>query len=263
MLALGGKQVGRKTGEELGKQAAADFFAEYFVATSVAIVVGSIAGAGFAALIGALIREANNLLNGPKRNEVVLESLISEPFTTGTREILHTLSLDVHSYTDFRNDNLRLNISKLQSALTHAQNLNDNEQRVFILFLIGIAESILPGGLNSSAIRFRTILPLLEEQIDTLNSGIAELNDNYSEQTIKENAVKRQVGFNKFVSKFKYAALIPQVGLTMVAGVALVKAGIKGKEITDIAVARKYLVKRRSLEDTRATFRSASTIRKT
>jgi hypothetical protein len=142
------KKSAEKFGEHLGHN-----FAEYFVSAAAAAVTGSIIGVGFGALIEALLK-------GADRNEQILKSLASEPFDTGTREVLHALSLQ-SSATTYRDDALKFGIQKLHSALTLAEHASDEDQQIFILFLIGISEAKLSNGLESSELRFDAIIPNL------------------------------------------------------------------------------------------------------
>jgi hypothetical protein len=234
-------QVGGRSAEKAGEQVGTEF-AQFFLSAAASAAVGAVAGVGCEILIRALLVGAEQFLKGPDKNQQMIGLLTSEPFVTGTREILHALSLKASSSSSnaFRDNNLRGGLQKLQSALTFAENKNDKDQEVFILFLIGISESLLPGGLESSAVRFESMIAILENQVQERDIGISELDrlhPAYGEYAAL--AAARQEKVNRFVRKHWYAFLVPQVAI----GGLVVKAGIKGKEIVDMSVANSYLKK--------------------
>jgi hypothetical protein len=238
-------QVGGRSAEKAGEQVGTEF-SQFFLSAAASAAVGAVAGVGCEVLIRALLMGAEQFLKGPDKNQQMIGLLTSEPFVTGTREILHALSLKASSSSSdaFRDNNLRAGVQKLQSALTFAENKNDRDQEIFILFLIGISESLLPGGLESSAVRFESMMTILSAQAQERDIDICELDrlhPAYGEYAAL--AAERQEKVNRFVRKHWYAFLVPQVAM----GGLVVKAGIKGKEIVDMSVAKNYLKKRKLL----------------
>ena len=229
------KKSAEKVGEHVGRN-----FAEYFVSAAVATAAGSIIGVGFGALIEALLK-------GADRNEQMLNSLTSEPFATGTREVLHALSLR-SSATTYRDDALKFGIRKLHSALTLAEHANDEDQQIFILFSIGISEAQLRGGLESSEIRFAAMREILAARIQKMNQdidGLGSASLSQIEYEIRSRAKARLEEINADERKHWISAKLGAGPIIYL----LRKATAKGTEAAEIATARDSIRKRDSLRD--------------
>jgi hypothetical protein len=164
-----GKSAVQKSGEKVAEQLGT-YIAGLMMSAAVSLIVGTIAGTG----IGKLIEV---LLKGVNKSEQLLNSLISEPYVTGTREIHHALASSPRTEEElrFRDDQLRAGIQKLQSALTFAIDCNDEDQQLFILFIISLSEASLPGGLESAVRRLDAMGLLLGPQIEATKHKLSTL----------------------------------------------------------------------------------------
>jgi hypothetical protein len=156
------KKSAEKTGEAVGQQ-----IARLFVSAAGAAAVGSVVGVGLGVLIEGLIK-------GADKNRSLLKSLILEPYATGVREIRHALALPpTISEPGFRTDTMRFGIGKLHTALTFAMDAHDEDQQIYILFLIASAEATLPGGLESAAKRLDAMGTILLRQMQETNNRLS------------------------------------------------------------------------------------------
>jgi len=157
------KEAAKATAEKLTEHAFIELTAK-LLTTTVSTAVGTIAGGAIGALVA-------SLLKGVDENKALLRRLASEPYETGTRAIGQALNCLPKNLAEYRyqNDRLRFGVEKLESAFTLTES---NDQRIFVVFLTGLAELALEGGLLMACGRFETAAKLLKERISETNEKL-------------------------------------------------------------------------------------------
>jgi hypothetical protein len=146
------KVAAKTLAEKVGESAVVSLTAKLLTTTASA-ALGSIASGALGSLI-------ESLLKGVDQTKELIKKLASEPYDTGIRTIRQALQIVPNNTAEhvYRSERIKFGIEKLESAFSLAAS---NDEQFFIIFLIGLAEMTIPGGIGWAAARFESAKAIL------------------------------------------------------------------------------------------------------